>query len=118
MAKADAVIMLQGLANDHESVMEVTRRFLMTLTKLPALRNQDATACNKFFRELLKENSQYANIFAADREGMIFANALPSGTISIKQRKYFQEAVQAKAFSVGRRKTTHHVRNTSGYHHA
>ena len=101
IAKADAVIMLQGLANDHESVMEVTRRFLMTLTKLPALRNQDATACNKLFRELLKENSQYANIFAADREGMIFANALPSGTISIKQSKYFQEALQAKAFSIG-----------------
>lgn len=101
MAKNEAAITLQGLANDHESVVEVTRRVLMTLAKLPAMQNQDAAACNKLFRELLKENKQYATIYAADREGNMFANALPFGKISIKQRQYFQDALQTKGFSAG-----------------
>jgi diguanylate cyclase (GGDEF)-like protein/PAS domain S-box-containing protein len=101
MAKDEAMIMVQGLANDHENVIEVTRRFLMTLAKLPALQNQNIAACTELFKELLKENTQYATIYAADSEGMIFANALSSGNITIKQRKYFQDAVQTKAFSAG-----------------
>lgn len=101
MAKDDAMMMIHGLANDHESTVEVTRRFLMTLAKLPALQNQDAAACRELFKELLKENPQYATIYAADIEGTIFANALPSRNISIKHRKYFQDAIQTKAFSAG-----------------
>lgn len=101
IAEGEALIMLQGLANNHESVVEITRRFLMILAKLPALQNQDTIACNKLFRELLKENTQYTTIFAADRHGMISANALSSGNISIKHRKYFQDAVRRKAFSAG-----------------
>lgn len=101
MVKTDAMIMLQGLTNYHENTIEATSRFLMTLAKLPVIQNQNADECTKLFRELLKENTQYASIFAADREGMVFANALPSGNISIKQRKYFQDTVQAKTFSAG-----------------
>ncbi len=101
MAKDNALIMLQGLANDHENDIEVTRKFLMTLAKLPALRNQNAAACTELFRELLKDNTQYATIFAADSKGMLFANALPSGNISIKQRKYFQNVLRTKDFSAG-----------------
>lgn len=101
MAEDAALMMIQGLANDHQSAVEVTRRFLMTLAKLPALQNRNAAACRKLFKELRQENPQYATIFAADIEGTIFANALPSGNISIKHRKYFQETIKTKAFSAG-----------------
>lgn len=100
--RVDALIMMQSLANDHENDIETTSGFLKILAKLPILQDKDAAACNKLFRELIKENTQYATIYATDREGMIFANALPSGrNISIKQRKYFQDAIRTKTFSVG-----------------
>ena len=99
--KANALIMAQGLGNDHENDVEATRRFLMTLARLPVLQNRDAAACNKLFRELLRDNPQYTTIYAADRYGRMYANALPFSSISIKQSNYFQEAVRTKSFSAG-----------------
>ncbi|NMC92225.1 MAG: PAS domain-containing protein [Smithella sp.] len=99
--KANALTMAQVLGNDHENDMEATRRFLMTLARLPVLQNRDAAACNKLFRELLRDNQHYSTIAAADREGRMFASALPFGSINLRQKKYFQEAVRTKTFSAG-----------------
>ena len=101
MVKADALIMVQGLANDHENDIEATSKFLRILARLPAVQTRDAAACNKLFRELLQDNNQYATIYAADRDGKMFAHSFPFGSISIKHRKYFQDAVQTKTFSAG-----------------
>ncbi|MEE9911629.1 MAG: PAS domain S-box protein [Deltaproteobacteria bacterium] len=101
VAKADVLGILQGLANGHENDIEATRRFLMTLARLPAVQDRNAAACARLFRELLKENTQYTAIFAADREGLVFASALPAGRISIGKRRYFQETLRTKTFSVG-----------------
>ena len=43
----------------------------------------------------------YTTILAADAEGMVFANALPFTPYSVKQRKYFQDSLRTKDFSVG-----------------
>ena len=46
--KADALIMAQVLGNDHENDVEATRRFLMTLARLPVLQTGmplPATSC-------------------------------------------------------------------------
>jgi len=99
--KADALIIAQGLGNDHENDVEATHGFLKTLARLPVLRSRDAAACNKLFRELLRDNPQYTTIYAADRYGRMYANALPFSSISIKQSNYFQEAVRTKSFSAG-----------------
>lgn len=101
-ARANALIMAQGLGNDYENDMEATRRFLMTLARLPIVQRRDAAACNKLFGELLRDNPQFSTISAADRDGRMFANALPFGNISIQQRNYFQEAVRTKTFSAGK----------------
>ncbi len=101
LAKSDALNMVRSLANNHENVVEVTRGLLQTIAALPAVRNQDSTACVNLFKDLLRGNTQYTNIFAADLKGMIFASALSSGNISIKHRKYFQEVLRSKEFSVG-----------------
>lgn len=100
-ARDNALIMVQGLGHDHENDMEATSKFLMTLARLPALQNRDAAACNKLFRELIQDNNRFATILAADRDGKMYANSLPFGNVSIKQRKYFQDAVQTKNLSAG-----------------
>ena len=63
-AQNDAMTVLQSLAYDHEQTVESTRQFLMTLSKLPDVQNQNAHACNKLFLALLKENPVYTTILA------------------------------------------------------
>jgi len=38
-AKSDVLGVVRGLAYEHERVMESTRQFLMTLAKIPDIRN-------------------------------------------------------------------------------
>ncbi len=100
-AHNDALRVLQSLANDHERTMENTRQLLTTLAKLPDVRNQDAAACNRLFRTILKENPMYTTILAVNAQGMVFANALPFTPYSVRQRKHFQDSLRTKDFSVG-----------------
>ncbi|MDQ1336218.1 MAG: Histidine kinase, partial [Thermodesulfobacteriota bacterium] len=100
-AKGHAQRVLQSLASDHEHAMESTRQLLMTLARLPDVQNLDAPECNKLFRALLKENLLYSTIFAANADGMVFANALPFTPFSIRERNYFSEILRTKDFAVG-----------------
>ncbi|MGD0280015.1 MAG: PAS domain S-box protein, partial [Smithella sp.] len=100
-AEQNAYIIMQGLAHDHENAIEVTRKFLSTLAKLPEIQEQNVHACNKLFRELLKENRIYSNIAEANVQGKIIASSKPFNLVSIRDRKYFQDALRTKEFSVG-----------------
>jgi len=100
-ARSDILRVMQGLANEHESTVEMTGRFLMTLARMPAVVKQDAPACRALFRELLRDNNLYANIYAADRAGMVFASALPAPKVVIKGRKYFQHALEKRTLAAG-----------------
>ena len=100
-AKNNLQIALQNLVYNHELTVESTRQFLMTIAKLPDVQHQNAPACNKLFRALLKENPIYTAILAANAEGIVFANALPFTPYTVKQRKYFQDSLRTKKFSVG-----------------
>ncbi|MBI4633379.1 MAG: PAS domain S-box protein [Deltaproteobacteria bacterium] len=100
-AKGDALRVLQSFASDHERTVESTRQLLMTLAQLPDVQNQNAPACSRLFASLLKENPFFANISAATSEGMVFANALPFTPHRVKERKYFQDILRTRDFSVG-----------------
>lgn len=100
-AEAEAMFILQSLSYDHENVVKVTRNFLMVLSKLPAVQNRNASACKKLFRELIKENTQYSTIIAADTKGRIFANPISSNSINIGESDFFQDVLDKKTFSVG-----------------
>lgn len=97
----DALRVVQMLANDLDRAVESTRQFLMALARFPDVQKQDAESCNRLFGELLRENPIYANIFSVTAEGWVFSNALPFTPHSIKERKYFQDVLRTKDFSVG-----------------
>ena len=100
-AHHEAMRVLQSLAYDHEHTVESTKQFLMTLASLPDVQNQNASACNKLFRDLHKKNKVYSTILAANADGMVFANALPFTPYSVKQKKYFQDSLRTREFSAG-----------------
>lgn len=100
-AEKDAFIVMRGLAHDQENAIKITRNLLSTLAKLPEIQEQSVSACNKIFRDLLKENEIYSNISEANVQGKIIASAKPFNLVSIRDRKYFQDALRTKEFSIG-----------------
>jgi len=100
-AEASAITTIQSLALEHEHAVENARQLLSTIARLPDVRNRSVAACNELFRALNKQNPQYTTILAADADGMVFANARPISPYNVKQRKYFQDVLRTKDFSVG-----------------
>ncbi|MEI6315600.1 MAG: cache domain-containing protein, partial [Syntrophus sp. (in: bacteria)] len=100
-AESDVLRVVNSLDDDHGRIVDSTRQFLATLSRLPDVQKQDAKACNRLFGELLKENPLYANIFSATAAGMVFSNARPFTPHSIRDRKYYQDVLRTMDFSVG-----------------
>jgi len=87
---------------DHERLIEDTRRLLMTLAHLPAVRDRDSTACNALFADLLTQHSSYANLAAIDANGNVFCSALPmTGLVYVGDRVYFRRALETRDFAIG-----------------
>ena len=83
--------------------MESTRQFLMTLAIVPEIQNINSPVSNRLLGELLKQNPLYSTFFLVNAEGFVYSSAhpLPPAPVSVAQRKYFQDIVRTKDFSVG-----------------
>ncbi|HPC32959.1 MAG TPA: PAS domain S-box protein [Syntrophales bacterium] len=92
---------VQDLAREHEFTLAATRQFLETLAMLPDVQKRNAGACSRLFAGFLKGNTLYANIFAADADGNVFAGALPFAPFNIRDRKFYREVMRTGEFSVG-----------------
>ena len=100
-AETNVTAVLNSLAAEHERIVESTRQLLVTLSKLREVRSLDLPACNSLLAELLSQNPVYTNLLIADPRGIVVASGLPSAFHSVKHRKYFQDTITTKAFSVG-----------------
>src|SRR5262245_15623608 len=87
---------------DHERLIEDARQLVLTLARLPAVRDRNRTACNALFADLLTQQSSYANLVVADADGNVFCSALPmTGQVYAGDRAYFRRAVETRKFAIG-----------------
>ena len=87
---------------DHERLIEDTRRLLMTLAHLPAVRDRDSAACNALFADLLAQRSSYGNLGVIGTDGDVFCSALPmTGRVYGGDRVYFRRAIETRDFAIG-----------------
>ena len=100
-AKSDALGVAQSLAYEHERVMESTRQFLMTLAKIPDIRNLNGTASDQLLGSLLKQNPLYGGIFVLNAQGIVCSAAPFLKQASLESTKFFQDVVKTRDFSVG-----------------
>ncbi len=100
-AKADALRMEQSLAFQQLRAVENAHQLVTTLSHLQEVQRLDKTACNKLLRRLLQQNPCYANIIVTTTTGMLFASAVATKPITIKDRKYFQEILRTRTFAIG-----------------
>jgi PAS domain S-box-containing protein len=100
-AKEDALSVVNDVAFQQRQVTESTRQLLMTLTKVHDVRNQNIPSCNRIFGELVKANPLYADIFAANADGLILSSGRPFVPYNIKERKYFKDILRIHDYAVG-----------------
>ena len=103
MARSDALSVVKSFSYDHQRAVESTRQFLMTLARVPEIQNLRTPGQNRLLAELLKQNPLYSTLFVVNAEGLVCSSAfpLPPAPVSVAQRKYFQDTVRSKDFSVG-----------------
>jgi signal transduction histidine kinase len=86
---------------DYERVIEDARRLLVTLSRLPAVRNLNRAACDALFADLLAQHSSYANLGVIDADGNIFCSAVPTDQLYLGDRVYFRHAFETRDFAIG-----------------
>jgi len=55
-AKSDALRAVKSFSYNHERAVESTRQFLMTLARIPNIKNLNVVESNRLLKELLKQN--------------------------------------------------------------
>jgi PAS domain S-box-containing protein len=89
-------------ASDAQGKISGARQFLTALSRLTVVRQRDAAKADAIFKNLLSQFPIYANIGAADVNGVVFGSAVAAkGPVSIADRGYFQNAIRGKRFAVG-----------------
>ncbi|MDP2154988.1 MAG: EAL domain-containing protein, partial [Sulfuricella sp.] len=102
-AQREALKLAQTVAEGHRTTSFSVRQMLMglsTLAEIPDVKS--AGACNKMLANILRFNSDYANVGVALSNGDVVCSALPlAGPVNVADRAYFQRAVATREFSIG-----------------
>ncbi|HXV81358.1 MAG TPA: sensor histidine kinase [Candidatus Binatia bacterium] len=86
---------------DYERLIEDTRQLLVTLARLPAVRDFNLIACNALLADLLAQRSSYANLGVIHADGGIFCSGLPTNEVYLGDRVYFLRAFETRDFAIG-----------------
>src|SRR5262244_3172498 len=87
---------------DYERLIEDARQLVVSLARLPAVRDRNRTACNALFTDLLTQHASYANLGVIDADGNVLCSAIPiTDQVYLGDRVYFRRAVETRDFAVG-----------------
>ena len=94
--------LVHSAASHHQLLTENTRMLLMTLAQLEEIRQQDISFSISLLHNLLEQYPVYNNLFITDKDGRVFATGRDwQPNLQVQDRRYFQEAVLTRDFSVG-----------------
>lgn len=86
----------------QEQLFEGVHQVLVTLTRLPEVREGDPAACSGLLGDLLAEYPFYALLGVAGPGGNVFCSAVPlSDPVTIADRLYFRRALEQRDFAIG-----------------
>ncbi len=101
-AKTECLKFVNDVAAQQQALGAGAEQLAAALAVLPAIQSRNSAAATALFSELLRKNPQYANISVADKSGLVWASAVPfEGSVSVADRKSFQDAARSGTFSSG-----------------
>lgn len=90
------------IAMEQYNIVGDAKQLVTVLSQAPDIKRHDVAVTDVILGNILKLSPQYANIAIADRQGDVWASALPlKGKLSLKDRRSFQNAVRSRRFSSG-----------------
>ena len=98
--KQNALIAARAIASEQDRVLENAHEFLVTLSRVPQIRDNDRAACSKILAGLLEP--RYADLVVADRNGNPLCSALPPGKALANSRsRHHRRSLETYDFAVG-----------------
>jgi signal transduction histidine kinase/HAMP domain-containing protein len=98
--KQNALVAARVIASEQDRVLENAHEFLVTLARVPQIRDNDKAACRKILSGLLEP--RYADLVVADRYGNPLCTALPPRTSLANSRGlHHTRSVETFDFTVG-----------------
>jgi len=88
-------------ADQLQRVVDGLHQLLTTLAELPQVRSRNPKAANQLLAGLQRQNERVVALFAVGRDGQIISAHSTINQASVKDRKYFQEAMKNLRFSAG-----------------
>ncbi|MGH7828434.1 MAG: ATP-binding protein [Candidatus Binatia bacterium] len=103
LAEENLVRLSLVVKDEHKILLEGTRQLLTVLAHLPAVRNQNPTACNALMKRIADDYPQYVGIGAIKPNGDRFCgrNFSGAGAVNIADRAWFQRTLQTGDFTIG-----------------
>ena len=98
--KQNALVAARVIASEQDRVLENAHEFLITLARIPQIRDINKAACSKILSGLLEP--RYADLVVADKNGNPLCTALPaSRSLASSTGLHQTRSVEAYDFSVG-----------------
>ena len=98
--KQNLVIAARAVAAEQDRVLENAHEFLVTLSRVPQLREQDRSACGRILAGLL--DPRFADLVLSDRSGNPICTALPRNhSIAAATGRHYSRTIETYDFAVG-----------------
>lgn len=96
----NALTAARVIAAEHERLIENTHQLLITLARIPQIRERTGAACSKVLAGLLEP--LYADLGVTDLKGNILCSAIPTKSFPAKRSGlYLSRVIETHDFSVG-----------------
>src|ERR1700758_1728707 len=69
LVQEDAMRLSRLVSADYERLIEDARQLVVSLARLPAVRDRNSAACNALFADLLAQHSSYINLGVIGADG-------------------------------------------------
>ncbi len=90
------------IAMEQYNIVGDAKQLATVLSQLPEIRVRDLSGAGAILGNILRLSPQYANIVIADKEGEVWASALPlKEKQSLRGRRSFLHAIRSRQFSSG-----------------
>jgi signal transduction histidine kinase len=98
----DTQRVVESIEIEHQHLVSGAEQLMTAIAQLPEVKQHDGARTVPILRELRNLNPIYSNITIADRDGTVWATAVPvTGPYNIANRRYFRNALASGQLSSG-----------------
>lgn len=100
-AKDDALRLVNLAASNQDALIDGARQTLITLARVPVVRDTQSGNCDAFLAKLLTHYPSFSNFVVAMPNGDVVCSGLPrTQPVNLADRPYFQRVLQTGDFAV------------------